>query len=152
MTWHQPCSWLNNSPFHMIIFALTIFFFCTPGSSHQIIFFLSQSPPKTCISNSAEIPLSWESNAQVSEHVIMLCYHPGLQRFSPSPHRGLPIGHHRDPPQQKEALSAVFACGERLLGQRGKERGLSRLNKETTLTLKYIHPHLTHTVSRAGVK
>lgn len=30
-----------------------------------------------------------------------------------------------------------------------KERGLSRLNKEATLTLKYLHPHL---VKRAGVK
>lgn len=46
----------------------------------------------------------------------------------------------------------MFAWGERLLGQGGKESGLSRLNKEATLTLKYLHPHLTHTVNRAGVE
>lgn len=46
----------------------------------------------------------------------------------------------------------MFAWGEKLLGQGGKESGLSRLNKEATLTLKYLHPHLTHTVNGTRVK
>lgn len=46
----------------------------------------------------------------------------------------------------------MFAWGERLLGQGGKERALSRLNKEAMLTLKYLHPHLTHTANGAEEK
>lgn len=61
------------------------------------------------------------------------------------------IGHHGDAQQQKEALSVLFACGERLLGKGGKQRGLSRLNKEAMLTLKYLHSLCRRTVNSSEV-
>lgn len=77
--------------------------------------------------------------------------HPGLPRLTPPSHWELAVGHHRDPKWQKEALSTVFACGERLLGQKGKERALSRLWEEAMMTLKHVHAAPTHTGNETRV-
>lgn len=58
-----------------------------------------------------------------------------------------------DTPSSRKKLCSQCLHGEKgFWDGGGKESGLSRLNKEATLTLKCLHPHLTYTVNRGGVK